>query len=73
MSDPVRNGGKHPFEYHKPTEAQVTAMQLVNDHFKATYNLMMNIIPSNRERSIAVTKLQEARMWTNAAVLQLDS
>jgi hypothetical protein len=69
MPDPIRNGGKHPFEYHKPTPEQIERMRVVNEALKAAYELMIQNASPNRERSLAITNLQQARMWFNAAVV----
>jgi hypothetical protein len=61
----------HPFEYHKPTEDQVARMTNINGLIKAAYDVIVQDVPSNRERSLAITNLQQARMWVNAAILEI--
>ncbi len=62
----------HPFEYHKPTDDQVARMANINGLLKAAYDVIVVDVPSNRERSLAITNLQQARMWVNAAILEMD-
>lgn len=60
---------KDPFEYHKPTEDQVLRMSVINDYARGLYNVLLENAPHSRERSLAITKLQEARMWANASIV----
>ncbi len=63
---------KHPFEYHKPTDDEITRMALINESMRNVYDLILDLVPGNAERTLAIRKLQEARMWVNAAILELD-
>jgi hypothetical protein len=58
----------HPFEYQAPSEDHVEQMAFVSRVCLAVYDVMMCIDPS-AERTLAIRKLQEARMWANAAIL----
>lgn len=62
---------KHPFDYHCPSEAQVAQIATARASFKATHEVLM-ALPASRERSLAVTKLQEASMWANCGVVMQD-
>jgi hypothetical protein len=62
----------HPFEYHKPTDEQAARMIKLNGLLKVAYDAIVQDVPSNRERSLAITNLQQARMWVNAAILEMD-
>lgn len=42
--------------------------QAVNGAAHAYYQVLLAHAPRSRERTIAITKLQEARMWANAAI-----
>ena len=61
-------GKKHPFEYHKPTDEQVAQITAVREAMKAVYDNLMSL-PESRERSIAITKLEEASMWMNKGII----
>ena len=60
----------HPFEYQKPTHDQTMLMKIVGVDFRDTYDAMLMCAPASPERTIAIRKLQEARMWTNVAILE---
>ncbi len=62
----------HPFEYHKPTAEQADTMVQLNLRFRAAYDALIALVPASADRTLSVRKLQEARMWANAAVLVLD-
>lgn len=59
---------KHPFEYQKPTDEQVAQITAMRDAMKAVYDNLMSL-PESRERSIAITKLEEASMWMNKGIV----
>lgn len=59
---------KHPFEYQKPTDEQVAQITAVREAMKAVYDNLMSL-PESRERSIAITKLEEASMWANKGII----
>lgn len=47
-------------------------MATLNIRFKTAYDLLIELVPASADRTLSVRKLQEARMWANAAVLVLD-
>jgi hypothetical protein len=67
--DPTRAGGKHPFEYQKPNAGQVERIENVRQGCKALYDTIFENVPSSRERSLALTKLEEVSMWANKAIV----
>jgi hypothetical protein len=64
--------GKHPFFYYAPTEDQVKTMQAVNEKIRAAYEAVNSLIPPSADRTLAIRKLQEARMWANCAIVMAD-
>lgn len=58
----------HPFEYQKPTDEQVVVLTSVREKCKELYELILTL-PESRERSLAVTKLEEASMWANKGIV----
>lgn len=58
----------HPFEYQKPTTEQAAKMTVLSTYFRDVYDDLLMVAPS-AERTIAIRKLQEARMWANVAIL----
>ena len=68
MADPVRsNNADDLFEYHAPSDAQLAAIQKLFASCKAHYDLLLATLPPSRERSLAITKLEEVSMWENKA------
>lgn len=59
----------HPFEYHAPTDAQIVVLQELREACKSLNDLILASVPSSRERSLAITKLEEVSMWANKAVV----
>jgi hypothetical protein len=68
-TDVVRAGGRDPFDYVEPTAEQMTVMLQVRAGFRALANVIQTSIPVSRERSLALTKLEEAAMWANKAIV----
>jgi hypothetical protein len=58
----------NPFEYVKPTEESVTKITEVREACKALNELLLTLEPS-RERSVAITKLEEVSMWANKGIV----
>ena len=56
------------FTYHKPTEDQVERYARIRDHAKHLAYILNQYCPESRELSLAMTKLEEAVMWANAAI-----
>jgi hypothetical protein len=69
MADPVRAGGKNPFEYQKPDVEQVERIERIRKCCDCLHTVILNNAPSSRERSLAITKLEEVSMWANKAIV----
>ena len=54
----------HPPKDHEPAEKYV----LIRQHTHGLATLINNHAPDSREKSLAVTHLEEAVMWANAAI-----
>ena len=54
--------------YHKATEVTIPMHEGVRSLFLETSLWLNNNLPEGREKSLAFTALQEAAMWSNAAV-----
>lgn len=52
----------NPFSYMKPTEAVIPVIEQMREAFKVLHAHILNLEES-RERSIAITKLEECSMW----------
>lgn len=56
------------FTYHAPKDGQVEIYTHIRDYAKRYSTFICDSIPDSRERSVALTKLEECVMWANAAV-----
>jgi hypothetical protein len=57
------------FTYRKPTDEEVAVMGSISDALKQVAKTIELALPPSAERTLALRKLQEGRMWTNAAVI----
>lgn len=51
-----------------PSEDMTTRMNTLRMEFQRVLNIIETIVPNNRERSLAITKLEEASMWANKSI-----
>lgn len=66
-SDPVRTD--LDFTYHAPRDPEtIEAHEAVNAFMLRVARELDNLLHGSREKSLVMTKLQEARMWANACV-----
>lgn len=56
------------FTYHPPKEGQPEKYKEVRRKAKALAHFINNRCPVSREKSIAMTKLEEAVFWANASI-----
>ena len=56
------------FSYKKPSSEAASFHEWVRKIFTETAVDLGNCLPSSRERSLMLTKLQEALMWANASI-----
>jgi hypothetical protein len=61
------------FDYHPPNEEQVLQHQKIRSMAKSLALLITALCPDRRERSLALTKLEEAVMWANAGIARHPS
>ena len=67
-SQPMGKKELHPFEYQKPTDEHVAKITEVREACKALYEVLLTL-PYSREKSLAITKLEEASMWANKGIV----
>ncbi|MEC4836121.1 hypothetical protein R2362_16045 [Mycobacteroides chelonae] len=58
----------HRFNYHRPDVDQVTRHESIRGKCKDLAHDLDSILPPGREKALALTKLEEALMWGNAAI-----
>jgi hypothetical protein len=56
------------FTYHAPFGTQVIRYQDIRAKAKELAVLILATTPSSREQALALTNLQQAVMWANAAI-----
>lgn len=56
------------FTFHAPKADQAGHYQKIRQAAKSLAMLMVELCPDRRERSLALTKLEECVMWANAAI-----
>lgn len=56
------------FTYHSPCNDQTMRYEQIRARALAFAMLIEEFCPDSRERSLAVTSLEEAAMWANAAI-----
>lgn len=56
------------FTYHAPKEGQTEIYQELRNKAKELAYMIEHFCPNTREKSLAVTKLEECVMWANASV-----
>ena len=56
------------FTYHPPREGQHLTYEQIRDTAKSFAFLLCGLCPNSRERSLALTKLEEVVFWANASI-----
>ena len=56
------------FTYHSPTTTQVDLYRALRDKGRELAELIYDLCPTSRERSVAFTKVEESVMWANASI-----
>lgn len=56
------------FRYHAPKEGQPAKYESLRAKAKELAYLIDELCPQSRERSVALTELETAIMWANAAI-----
>ena len=59
---------KNRFTYHAPKEGQPEIYEDIRTMALEFSDLINELCPDSREKSLAMTKLQEAVMWANASI-----
>ena len=56
------------FTYHPPKPGQPEKYNLIRDHARGLAMVLNDNCPDSREKSVAMTKLEECVMWANASI-----
>jgi len=56
------------FQYHPPSQAGVTTHGILSGQFIELARIVDSHCPNGREKSVAMRKLEEAKMWASAGV-----
>lgn len=56
------------FSYHVPTQDEIAKFVEIRKHALNVSALINSLCPESREKSLAITKLEEAVFWANAAI-----
>ena len=56
------------FMYHAPKDGQAEKYEAIRSKAKELAYLIDEMCPGSREKSLAMTKLEECVMWANASV-----
>lgn len=68
LDDRVKTDLTNRFTYHPPTDDQVIDYQNIRRMGHEFALLLTSCVPDSRERSLALTKIEEAVMWANAGI-----
>ncbi len=52
-----------------PTDEQIGRISIVRELCLITYEVILAEVPDSPQRDIAITKLEEASMWANKAIV----
>jgi hypothetical protein len=59
---------ENAFTYHAPSGTQTTLYQEIRDVAKKLACTIDTLCPESREKSLALTNLQQAVFWANASI-----
>lgn len=56
------------YKYHEPTEEKAALYEKIRKEAKRLCTILNKSCPESREKSLALTKLEEVVMWANASI-----
>lgn len=68
MSKSMRIDIERNFTYHTPTPEQLEKYALIRKRCGELGEMLQDICPDSRERSVAMTNLEQVAMWANASI-----
>ena len=60
------------YQYHKPSADGLDKVAKLREAFSTVDDIVQELAPSSRERSLAITNLEQAAMWAIKAVVVHD-
>ena len=60
------------FSYHEPKDDQPERYENIRNKAKMLVAYINEYCPDSREKSLAMTKLEEAVMWANASIARTE-
>lgn len=64
MNEQIENN----FKYHAPKEGQAEKYNSLREKAKELAYLIDELCPNSREKSVAMTQLEDTIMWANASI-----
>ena len=64
----IHDNLRNRFSYHSPKPGQSEKYELIRSSMLAVAVMIVDKTPSGREQSLALTHLEEAVFWANAAI-----
>lgn len=64
----MKNVIENNFTYHEPQPGQPEKYEAIREKAKELAYLIDELVPDSREKSLAMTKLEECSMWANAGI-----
>lgn len=68
MTDQDKERLENSFTYHPPKPDQIPRYEALRNKARELAIEFMEIVPPSREKSLAITKLEEAVMWANKGI-----
>lgn len=63
-----RNDLENRFTYHPPDDGQAAHYEVLRHQGLLLGNVINELTPDSREKSLAITHVEQAVMWANAAI-----
>lgn len=63
---------KNRFTYHKPKEDDAYKFIAIRNDARYLAETINDLVPESREKSLAMTKLEEVVMWSNAGIARQE-
>lgn len=60
------------YAYHKPSNTGIEKIKTLREAFSSLHNLINEVAPNSREKSVALTNLETTAMWAIKSVVCND-